>query len=97
MSKKALIPVLIGLGVIGFLWYKNKKRRESMPKSVEEAVSVATEKEKQNYTPAFLSQYDIVMPPNQASKAVKKAAFEMQDARTQKELVAMANKKPVYL
>ena len=97
MNNKTLIPLLVGVGILGFLWYKNKKRKEAMPKSVEEAVMVATEKEKEKYTPAFLAQYDIVMPPNQASKAVKKAAFEMQDARTQKELIAIANKKPVYI
>jgi hypothetical protein len=97
MNKKTLIPVLIGLGIVGYLWYKNKKRKESLPKSVEEAVAMATEKEKQNYTPAFLAQYNIVMPPNQASKAVKQAAFEMQEAREQRELIAMENKKPVFI
>lgn len=97
MDKKFLLPLLIGAGVIGFVWYKNKKKKDALPKSVEEAVTMATEKERQNFTPAFLSQYDIVMPPNQASKAVKQAAFEMQDARTQRELIAIANKKPVYL
>lgn len=97
MNKNNLIPILVGLGIVGFVWYKNKMKKENMPKSVEEAVAVATEKEKQNFTPAFLSQYDIVMPPNQASKAVKQAAFEMQDARTQRELIAIANKKPVFI
>ncbi len=46
MNKNTLIPVLVGLGIVGFVWYKNKMKKENMPKSVEEAVSVATEKEK---------------------------------------------------
>ena len=97
MDKKLWLPLLIGVGVVGYFWYKNKYKKESAPKSSEEAVAMVTEKEKSKYTPAFLSQYDIVLPSVQASKVVKEAAFALQADRKMTEINKMENKKPVYI
>lgn len=97
MDKKLWLPVLIGVGVVGYFWYKNKYKKNSAVKNPEQAVAAATEEQNKMYTPAFLSQYQIVMPPNQASRVVKEAAFALQEDRTMTEIKKMENKKPFYI
>lgn len=95
MNKKIWIPILVG-GALGYLWYmKNKKK--NTPKTQEEAIAIATKKEEEKFTPAFKMQYEVVLPQVQASRAVKEAAFAMQDERVAKELTRMASKPPVYI
>lgn len=97
MDKKLWLPVFVGVGIVGYFWYKNKYKKNSAPKSSDEAVAMVTAQEKNKYTPAFLSQYDIVLPSVQASRAVKEAAFALQEDRTMTEIKKMESKKPVYI
>jgi hypothetical protein len=70
-----------------------KKNPLDQAKLVEEA----TEIEKKKYTNAFLTQYDIILPPVQASKIVKAEGFGLQENRKAKELERMSAKKPTYI
>lgn len=96
MNYKNLIPIVLGVGVVYYIWNRSKKEKmKSMTAS--EVVDVATEKQKEKYTPAFLKQYDIVMPPNQASQEVKDFAATIQYERKAMEEIKMAAKKPIYI
>jgi hypothetical protein len=97
MDKKLWIPILLGVGVLGYVWYRQKQKEKNAQNDPSLIVAEATQEEKKNFSPAFLAQYDIVMPPNQASKAVKAAAAERQAKRTERELKRMAKKKPVRI
>ncbi len=96
MDKKLLLALGV-IGVLGYSYYshlqKMKKKSVDKTKLIEEA----TEIEKKKYTNAFLSQYDIILPPNQASSDVKAEAFGLQENRKAKELERMAAKKPTYI
>lgn len=98
MDKKVWIPlVVIGGGALAFYLYRmmQKKKEQSNDPSV--AIAQATIEEQKKFTPAFLAQYDILMPPVQASKAVKEKAIERQDKRAQKEAERRAKRKPVRI
>lgn len=97
MDNKVLIPVLIGVGILGYVWYKKKQKEYVAAKNPDVAVAEATKEEEKKYSDAFLTQYDIVMPPNQASKAVKEAAQKIQDNRKAREIINRAKKKPVFI
>jgi len=97
MDNKVLIPVLIGAGILGYVWYKKKQKEYVAAKNPKVAVAEATKSEEKKYSSAFLAQYDIVMPPNQASKAVKAAAEKLEDNRKVREIINRAKKKPVYI
>jgi hypothetical protein len=97
MDNKVLIPVLVGVGILGYVWYKKKQKEYVSAKNPKVAVAEATKVEEKKYSPAFLAQYDIVMPPNQASKAVKEAAEKIQDNRKAREIINRAKKKPVFI
>lgn len=97
MNNKYILPLLVGVGIVSYYLYRKNQKEKAKNQTPEKIVSVATEKVKQNFTPAFKMQYDIIMPPVQASKAVKEAAYQMQDDRKLTEEYILANKKPVYL
>lgn len=98
MKANILIPVLLGIGAVYLLMRKKKKEDGTMTNAMEEmAIAQETNKVKRGFTNAFKMQYDIVLPPVQASKAVKKAAYAMQDDRTAIEMERMASKPAYYL
>lgn len=78
-----LIGVLIG-GVAAHLYcrgfMKNPKRLMT-DSEVKEVIADATDVESSKYTNAFLKDFEIVLPPVQASKAVKEKAMELQKNR----------------
>ena len=78
-----LIGVLVG-GIAAHLYYRGfmKKPKKLMTDAeVKEVISDATNVEASKYTNAFLKDFEIVLPPVQASKAVKEKAMELQESR----------------
>lgn len=104
MNKKLLI--LLGVGALAYyIWYNNKKSKmgivvedlQKNPEFVEKVVERANEVEKSKYTNAFKKKFNIKIPANKASKAVKEAAFRMQDKRYAKQVEAQLEKPEVYI
>jgi hypothetical protein len=104
MNKNLLI--VLGLGALAYyVWYMNKQKNtgiklediENNDELVNEIVKRATERERSKYTNAFRQQYNIKLPAIQASKEVKKAAFDMQDERYAKQVDRQLEKPEVYL
>lgn len=98
MKKELFIPVLVGVAVLGYLWLRKKRSQDvTLSKDMEErVVANETKRVTNQFTPAFKMQYEVVLPPVQASKAVKQAAYAMQDDRKRIEMERMASKTPVY-
>lgn len=97
MDKRLWIPILLGAGVLGYIWYRQKQKQKAAQNDPNVIVAEATKEVQKNFSPAFLAQYDVVMPPNQASKAVKAAAMKRQENRTEREMKRMDKKKPVRI
>lgn len=79
-----LVGVLIG-GIAAHLYYRgmNKAPKKLMTDAeVKEAIADATGIEASKYTNAFLKDFEVVLPPVQASKAVKEKAFKSQERRS---------------
>jgi predicted negative regulator of RcsB-dependent stress response len=102
MNKNLL--VLLGVGALAYyIWYMNKKKNEAIVVEdinddvIDEVVKQATTKEKSKYTNAFKKQFNIKIPAVQASKEVKKKAFEMQDKRYARQMVRQLEKPEVFL
>ena len=85
---KLLFGLIAGVAIVG-LYYnlqnsKNIKKladKTLAPGEAEKAIVEATEVEKSKYTNAFLKDFEIIMPPVQASKAVKEKAAKLQKSR----------------
>jgi hypothetical protein len=97
MDKKLLLALGV-IGVLGYSYYAHLQKMKKKP-LVDKAKSIqeATEIEKTKYTNAFLTQYDIILPPVQASKIVKAEGFGLQDNRIALENERRAAKKPMYI
>ena len=85
---KLLFGLIAGVAIVGLYYnWKNSKNLKRLaestlpPKEVEKAIVEATEVEKSKYTNAFLKDFEIIMPPVQASKAVKEKAAKLQKER----------------
>ena len=79
-----LVGVLIG-GIAAHLYYRgmNKAPKRLMTDAeVKEVIADATNVESSKYTNAFLKDFEVVLPPVQASKAVKEKAMESQKRRS---------------
>ena len=97
MKAKSILGLAI-IGVVGYYFYKSyKKNKDAKSMTPTKVVEKLTAEVKNNYTNAFLKQYDIIVPPKQASKAVEDAGFRLQEDRIIIENSRMAAKKPVYL
>jgi hypothetical protein len=96
MDKKLLLALGV-IGVLGYSYYSHLQKMKKNPLDQAKLVEEATEIEKKKYTNAFLTQYDIILPPVQASKIVKAEGFGLQENRKAKELERMSAKKPTYI
>ena len=99
MDKKLLLALGV-IGVLGYSYYahlQKMKKTAKNPMDKAKVIEEATAIEKTKYTNAFLSQYDIIRPPTQASKIVKAEGFGIQENRKAKELQRMAAKKPTVI
>jgi hypothetical protein len=97
MKAKSILGLAV-VGAIGYYLYKMyKKNKDAKSMTPMKVVEKLTAEVKNNYTNAFLKQYDIIVPPKQASKAVEDAGFRLQEDRIIIENSRMAAKKPVYL
>ena len=79
-----LVGVLIG-GIAAHLYYRgrNKAPKKLMTDAeVKEVIADATNVESSKYTNAFLKDFEVILPPVQASKAVKEKAMESQKRRS---------------
>lgn len=80
-----LVGVLSGV-VAAYLynkWFVNKAPKKLMTDAeVKEVIADATNVESSKYTNAFLKDFEVVLPPVQASKAVKEKAMESQKRRS---------------
>ena len=99
------IWLLLGLGGVAYyIWYMNNKKKYSIDKidvtkdqeKVNEIVKQANSQTKNKFTNAFLTQYNIKLPPIQASKLVKDAAFKMQDERYSNQIKRQLSQPKVY-
>jgi len=78
------------------LYKRNAGKNQSIPTpAIKEVVAEATMAEEQKYTNAFLKDYKIVLPPVQASAAVKAKAAELEQER--RAIKAKNIKPPLYL
>lgn len=78
-----LLGVLVG-GIAAHLYCRGfmKPSQKLMTDSeIKETIADATNVESSKYTNAFLRDFEIVLPPVQASKAVKEKALESQKRR----------------
>jgi hypothetical protein len=96
MDKKLLLALGV-IGILGYSYYAHLQKMKKKPLEKTKLIEEATAIEKTKYTNAFLSQYDIILPPVQASKIVKAEGFGLQENRKAKELERMAAKKPTYI
>ena len=79
-----LVGVLIG-GIAAHLYHRGfmKAPKKLMTDAeVKEVIADATNVESSKYTNAFLKDFEVVLPPVQASKAVKEKAMESQKRRS---------------
>lgn len=79
-----LVGVLSGV-VAAYLYnkFKNKTDKRLMTDAeVKEVIADATGIEASKYTNAFLRDFEVVLPPVQATKAVKERAFKSQERRS---------------
>jgi hypothetical protein len=81
-----LVGVLIG-GLAAHLWHYKDWAKKSSNKlmtdsELKEVIADATNVESSKYTNAFLKDFEVVLPPVQASKAVKEKAMESQKRRS---------------
>jgi hypothetical protein len=79
-----LIGVLVG-GIAAHLYYRGFKKPSASlmtDAEVKEVIADATNVESSKYTNAFLRDFEIVLPPVQATKAVKEKAMESQKRRS---------------
>ena len=104
MNKNLL--VLLGVGALAYyVWYTNNKKNvgvkvediEGDDKVINEVIEQANRVEKSKYTNAFKKQFNIKIPAVQASKEVKKKAFEMQDKRYASQVKRQLEKPEVFL
>jgi hypothetical protein len=100
------IWLLLGLGGVAYyIWYMNNKKKDSIDniditknqEVVDEVVQQAKNEQKNKFTNAFLLQYNIKVPPIQASKMVKDAALKRQDKRYAKQIESQLSQPKVYL
>lgn len=100
MKNSILIPLLlVGGGIALYMYIKRKggMGNKNPTEMEEKAIVGETTKVEKTFSPAFRMQYEVILPPVQASKAVKRAAYAMQDDRKAIELERMANKPEVYI
>ena len=96
MDKKLLLALGV-IGILGYSYYAHLQKMKKNPKQDKKSIEAATEIEKLKYTNAFLTQYDIILPPNKASKILTAEAFGIQDNRKAKEIQRMSAKPPVII
>ena len=96
MDKKLLLALGV-IGILGYAYYAHLQKMKKKPLEKAKLIEEATALEKTKYTNAFLTQYDIVLPPVQASRIVKAEGFGLQENRKVKELQRMAAKKPTVI
>jgi hypothetical protein len=96
--------VLLGVGALAYyVWYMNKKKNDGVKVEdinndvVEEVIQQPAMIEKSKYTNAFRKQFNIKVPPIQASKDVKDMALKMQDLRYNKQMNKQRKKTPLYI
>jgi hypothetical protein len=96
MDKKLLLALGV-IGILGYSYYAYLQKMKKKPLVKAKLIEEATALEKTKYTNAFLTQYDIVLPPVQASRIIKAEGFALQENRKAKELERMAAKKPTII
>ena len=63
--------VLIGLGVVGVLYYLNSRKKRAIPVTEEQLVAVVQKEEEDKYRTPFVKDYKIVMPSDLISRRVR--------------------------
>ena len=100
------IWLLLGIGGVAYyIWFMNNKKKDSIDnidimkdeEIVNEILKQANNQQKSKFTNAFLKQYNIKMPPIQASKEVKKQAMRMEDERYSNQIKRQLSQPKVYL
>jgi hypothetical protein len=91
-----VLGLIGGAALLSWFYKRNldKSKRLETP-VIKEVVAEATMVEEQKYTNAFLKDYKIVLPPVQASAAVKAKAAELQKSR--RSIKSKNVKAPLYL
>lgn len=73
--------VLIGLGVVGVLYYLNSRKKRAIPVTEEQLVAVVEKEEEDKYSTPFVRDYKIVLPADLISKRLKEKAAQLKEGR----------------
>lgn len=95
-TTKIVLAIVGGTALIAWLYKRQMDKAASVETpAIKEVVAEATMLEEQKYTNAFLKDFDIVLPPVQASAAVKAKAKELEQYR--RSIKVKNIKSPLYL
>jgi len=73
--------VLIGLGVVGVLYYLNSRKKRTIPVTEEQLVVAVQKEEEDKYSTPFVKDYKIVMPSDLISRRVREKGEQLRAAR----------------
>jgi hypothetical protein len=73
--------VLIGLGVVGVLYYLNSRKKRTIPVTEEQLVATVQKEEEDKYSTPFVKDYKIVLPADLISKRLREKAAQLRAGR----------------
>lgn len=73
--------VLLGLGVIGILYYLKNRNNKPAPITEEEIVAEVIKEEEDKYSTPFKADYKIVMPSDLISRRVREKSEQLRAGR----------------
>ena len=73
--------VLIGLGVVGVLYYLNSRKKRTIPVTKEQIVAAVQKEEENKYSTPFVANYKIVMPSDLISKRLREKSAKLRAGR----------------
>ncbi len=73
--------VLVGLGVIGVIYFLNSRKKRAIPVTEEQLIAAVEKEEEDKYSTPFVQDYKIVLPADLISKRLREKAAELKAGR----------------